>query len=94
MAIIEIKNRWYGKVLYRGEHESLKEVVEALKNSTSHLPYGDLLDNISLAHANLSGADLSGADLSGADLSGADLSGTNLSDADLADAEQAGAKIG
>ena len=84
MAIIEIKNRWYGKVLYRGEHESLKEAVEALKNSTSHLPYGDLLDDVSLAHANLSGADLSGADLSG----------TNLSDADLADAEQAGAKIG
>ncbi|WP_333584018.1 pentapeptide repeat-containing protein, partial [Rivihabitans pingtungensis] len=73
MAIIEIKNRWYGKVLYRGEHESLKEAVEALKNSTSHLPYGDLLDDVSLAHANLSGADLSGADLSGADLSGADL---------------------
>nr|WP_277059700.1 hypothetical protein [Rivihabitans pingtungensis] len=34
MAIIEIKNRWNGKVLYSGEHESLKEAVkEALANS-------------------------------------------------------------
>ena len=55
MEVIEIKSHWSGEVLYSGEHENLKEAVEAAVK----------------AGANLCGADLSGASLSDADLSGA-----------------------
>ena len=45
MEVIEIKNRWNGKVLYSGEHADIKEAVEAAVK----------------AGANLCGADLTGA---------------------------------
>jgi len=81
-AVIEIKHRRTGKVLFRDEEaESLRDaVVKAIANRQS------------LSGADLSGADLSGADLSGADLRSADLSGAYLSGADLRSAYLSGAK--
>ena len=37
MAIIEIKNRWNGKVLYSGEHADIKEAVEAAVKAGANL---------------------------------------------------------
>ena len=97
VAIIEIKNRWNGKVLYSGEHESLKEAVE--EKSSVDILLDDLglanadLAYADLAYANLAGAYLSNADLSGTDLSNAKLSGTDLSNAKLAGANLAGANL-
>ena len=60
MEVIEIKNRWNGKVLYSGEHADIKEAVEAAVKAGA-----DLCD------ADLCGADLRGADLRGVHLTGA-----------------------
>jgi len=73
----EIRSRYdAAKILYCGEHESLKEAVEAAVKS------GD----------DLSGADLSGADLSWANLSEANLCRANLSEANLYRADLSWAK--
>ena len=64
MESIKIKNRWNGKVLYSGEHASLKEAVEAAVK----------------AGANLAGANLAGANLRGANLRDANLCGAKVGD--------------
>ena len=60
MAIIEIKNRWNGKVLYSGEHESLGRLLK-------RIPPAILLPR-DLPMPAWHNADLAGADLAGADL--------------------------
>jgi Pentapeptide repeats (8 copies) len=92
MMKFEIKNRFDGKVLYSGDHETLKDAVKAAYLSGANL-YGAYLYGAYLYGANLSGADLSGADLSGANLSGANLSGADLSGADLSGAYLYGANL-
>ena len=85
---IEIKHRWFGKVLfsYEKEDNTIKDtLVEAVKQKT-------YLRGAYLSGADLSGAYLRGAYLSGAYLSGADLSGADLSGADLSGAYLSGAK--
>jgi hypothetical protein len=86
---IEIKCRFYAKVLFSFEHEgnSLKLTLEKAVSSGADLSGADL------SGADLSGADLSGANLSGANLSGANLSGANLSGANLYGANLSGAKL-
>ncbi len=78
MKTFEIRSRYdAAKILYCGEHESLKEAVEAAVKS------GDDLSGADLSEANLSGADLYRANLSEANLIGAYLSWANLSEANL-----------
>ena len=60
MEVIEIKNRRNGEVLYSGEHESVKEAVEAAVKS------GASLARAYLARAYLAGANLVDAYLAGA----------------------------
>ena len=62
MEFIKIKNRWNGKVLYRGEHADIKGAVEAAVK----------------AGADLRGANLRDADLCDADLCDADLGGAKV----------------
>ena len=83
MEVIEIKGRWNGEVLYRGEHADLKEAAEAAVKARAYL-----------AGANLVQANLAGASLAGANLARAYLAGANLTDANLSDANLAGAKVG
>ena len=71
MEVIEIKSRRNGEVLYSGEHESLREAVEAAVS----------------ADANLAGANLAGANLANAYLARANLARANLADANLANAK-------
>jgi len=74
----EIRSRYdAAKILYCGEHESLKEAVEAAVKS------GDDLSGADLYRANLSEANLIGAYLSWANLSEANLCRANLSEANL-----------
>ena len=75
MEVIEIKNRWNGKVLYSGEHADIKEAVEAAVKAGADLCDADLCD------ANLRGANLRGANLCGADLCDANLRGVHLTGA-------------
>jgi hypothetical protein len=93
--LIEIKNRFNGKVILSGEYESLKDCL--VKNSGAYLSGADLsgadLSRANLSGANLYGADLSRANLSGANLYGADLSGANLSGANLYGADLYGANL-
>ena len=78
---IQIKHRFNGKVLFKGEYRSTKEaVLEALKSAD-------------LRGADLRGTDLRGADLRGANLCDADLRGVNLRGANLCDANLHDAKI-
>jgi uncharacterized protein YjbI with pentapeptide repeats len=98
MKIIEIKSRWTGKVLHRGEEgESLRDLVIRKVAEGANLRYADLsyanLRYANLRYANLRYADLSDANLSGADLSDANLSGANLRYADLSDANLRGADL-
>jgi hypothetical protein len=64
-----IEHRDTGAVLYTGDGESLRDVVEAAVSA------GASLDGASLAGANLVGASLAGANLDGANLGGAKLIG-------------------
>jgi hypothetical protein len=76
---IEIKSRFFGKVLFDFEKENntVKDtLIEAVKQG-----------------ADLRGAYLEGADLEGADLEGADLEGADLRGADLRGAYLEGIKI-
>ena len=81
--LIEIKCQFTSKVLYSGEHETLKDAVVSAVGGGANL-----------RGANLRGAYLSGADLRGSYLSGADLSGADLSGADLRGADLSGAYLG
>ena len=106
---IEIKSRWFGKVLfsYEKEDNTIKDtLVEAVKQGAylrgAYLRGADLhgaylsgayLRGAYLSGAYLSGADLRGAYLRGAYLRGADLSGADLSGADLSGADISGADL-
>ena len=106
MAIIEIKNRFTGNVLWSGEAESLRDAVEKAVAARADLAGANLaganlagadlagayLDFANLARVNLYGANLDGADLAGANLAGADLADANLADAYLAGANLDGAR--
>ena len=70
--LIEIKNRFNGRIIISGKYTSIKNALE--ENPGADLSGADL-SRADLSGANLYGADLSGADLSRADLYGADLSG-------------------
>jgi hypothetical protein len=84
---ITIKHRLNGNTLYTGEHNSLREAVDAAMRAGVSLRYANLsyanLSCADLSYANLSCADLSYANLSYADLSYADLSYADLSYANL-----------
>ena len=103
MPHFEIKNRWNDEVLYQGDAETLRDVLEKAASSGADLSSADLssadLRGANLRGANLRGADLSSADLRSADLRSADLSsadlrGANLSSADLYGADLRGIKNG
>ncbi len=85
--LIEIKNRFSGKVIFSAECLGIKACVELAVNGGASLRGADLsgasLKGAYLRDANLRGAYLKGADLRGADLSGADLSGASLKGAYL-----------
>lgn len=61
MEVIEIKNRRNGEVLYSGEHESLREAVEAAVSARANL-VGANLANAYLARANLADAKVGSGD--------------------------------
>ena len=65
MEVIEIKSRWTGAVLYSGEHESVKEAVEAAVRADAYLTGADLtgayLTDAYLTDAYLTDAYLAGA---------------------------------
>ena len=94
MNLIEIKNRFYGRIIFSHEAENNTDATTVME---ANLAGADLagadLAGASLADANLSGANMSGADLACANLSGADLIRANLSDADLIRANLAGANL-
>ena len=84
MIKIQIKNRWFGSVLfeYEKENNTIKDtLIEAIKGGAD------------LRGANLRGADLRGANLRGANLTGANLRGANLIGANLTDANLRGANL-
>ncbi len=74
MALIEIKHRFTGSVLFELDCGGIKICLEAALKAGADLRGADLRG------AYLRGANLGGADLSGADLYGADLYGANLRD--------------
>jgi hypothetical protein len=76
-----ILNRYTNEVLYSGEHESLKEAVEAAVKTYADLRYADL------GYANLGSADLRYADLGYANLGYADLRYADLGYANLGSAK-------
>ena len=86
--MLEIKSA--SEVLYSGEHNSVREALEAAIKNGADLSRADL-SGANLSGACLSGADFSGADLSRADFSGAYLPGADLSRADLSRANLFGA---
>ena len=57
MSKIEIKHRYTGAVLYAGEHETIRDAVEAAVKA------GAYLAGANLARANLAGANLARANL-------------------------------
>ncbi len=78
--LIEIKNRYTGKILLSGEYSDIKDCLE--KNRGAYL-----------RGANLTGAYLRGAHLEGANLTGAYLRGAHLEDANLTGAYLRGAHL-
>ena len=98
---MEIKNWKTGKVIYKAEVDTIKELVEKAVKEGVSLKYANLRDadlegtqlsNSDLRDANLYYADLCGAYLCDADLRGADLSGAYLYGADLTYADLRDAK--
>ena len=99
MIKIQIKNRWFGSVIfeYEKENNTIKDtLIEAIKGGAdlrgANLRGADLR-GANLTDANLIGADLIGADLIGANLTDADLIGANLTDANLRGANLIGANL-
>jgi hypothetical protein len=91
---IEIKNRWFGIVLFVAEVPEGAESGMAMRLALEQaVAAGANLRDANLRDADLSGASLSDADLSGASLSDADLSDANLRGADLSDANLSGASL-
>ena len=97
--LIEIKNRFTGKLIYSldCENNTIKLTVKAAIELKIDLSMADLswadLSWANLSGANLYKADLSWANLSGANLSMADLSWANLSWANLYGANLYGANL-
>jgi pentapeptide repeat protein len=93
----EIKSRFAGKILFKGDFGSLKLCVEAAVKARADLADADLagadLADADLADAYLAGADLADANLAGADLADAYLARANLAGAYLAGANLAGANL-
>jgi hypothetical protein len=79
---IQIKNRWYGTVIFECEAENIREACEKAVTQGQSLSTADLRD-ANLSAADLRAADLRDANLRAADLSAADLRDANLSAADL-----------
>jgi hypothetical protein len=104
---IEIKSWRDGRVLYSGEHESLRRAVEEAVSQNVNLVGADLqgadlkgthghraqLVYANLRDANLRDADLREADLRAADLSGADLHAADLHRTNIIGADLRGAKL-
>ena len=89
MIKIQIKNRWFGSVLfeYEKENNTIKDtLIEAIKGGAD-------LRGANLRGADLRGANLRGANLTGANLRDADLIGANLTDANLRGANLIGANL-
>lgn len=81
--MIEIKNRFLGKVIFKTKKTiTLKKFLEEKVNQRAYLEGADLRGE-DLRGADLEGADLGGACLRRADLEGADLEGAYLGGADL-----------
>jgi hypothetical protein len=92
--VIEIKNRWNGRVLYTAENaQDVRAALEEAVASGANLGDADL-GGANLGGADLRGANLGDADLGGANLGGADLGGAYLGDADLGGANLGGADLG
>jgi hypothetical protein len=106
--VIEIKDRFDGKVLFRSESaETLKDALEQAVQQEINLRWADLdgarldgarldgarLDGASLVRASLDGARLDGARLDGARLDGASLDGARLVRASLDGASLDGARL-
>ncbi len=105
---MEIKNRWTGVTIYKGNttREAAKMAKADLSEANlyeANLHGADLyeadlyeadLRGADLREANLRGANLRGANLRGADLRGANLCGANLHGANLRGANLRGAKYG
>lgn len=72
----------YGKILYKGQHPTLKEAIEFCVEHHIRLDDADLR-GADLRHANLDGWEVSGADLRDADLCGANMSETLMSHCDF-----------
>ena len=96
---IEIKNRFNGKIIIRGEYKSIKHCLE--ENRAAYFEDADLRDaDLGVAYlggayfrgADLVGTDLRGADLRDADLRDTDLKGADFEGTDLVDADFRGAK--
>ena len=99
MAIVEIKHRYTGAVLFSCEVDDsvdsglrMRAVLEKATTQGAYLR-GAYLQGADLRGADLRGADLQGADLHGADLQGADLHGAYLQGADLHGADLQGAYL-
>jgi len=74
----QVIKRWdNSRVIYEGDHETLRAAVEHYVKSGISLEYANLM-GVDLRNANLMDADLRNANLMGADLSGADLRGVSL----------------
>jgi hypothetical protein len=92
MEYLEIKSWITGKVIYSGEANSLKELIEKAVKEGADLRGADL-DSANLRGAYLQGADLEGADLEEANLEGANLDSANLRGAYLRGANLEGANL-
>ena len=75
--MIEVKNRYNGKVIFRSKKKTIKEAIELKVKNNTNLWAANLrsanLQDANLRSANLQAADLWGADLLFADLRYADL---------------------
>jgi hypothetical protein len=79
--------RWTdGQILFSGEFEDRKQMVEEAVKAGANLAGANLV-GAHLARANLAGANLAGANLAGANLVYANLAGANLVYANLAGAK-------
>jgi len=79
---MQIKHKITNKVLFEGNYDSIKSLVEAAVKAGVGLICADL-NGADLSDAKLRGAHLWRANLGGANLSGADLRDANLSNANL-----------
>jgi hypothetical protein len=77
---VQIKNRFSGAVLFKGEYDSMRDCVVAAVKAHAYLADAYLAD-ANLAHANLAGADLTDANLADANLAHANLAGADLTGA-------------